>query len=41
MYVILKNDINNNMISIEKIKKEFEYLSEADNENLYSGIWKF
>jgi hypothetical protein len=29
------------MISIEKIKKEFEYLSEADNENLYSGIWKF
>ena len=29
------------MISIEKIKKEFEYLSEADDENFYSGVWKF
>lgn len=29
------------MLSIEKIKKEFEYLSETDNENFYCGIWKF
>lgn len=29
------------MLSIEKIKKEFEYLSEIDNENFYSEIWKF